>query len=233
MNRFLLLLLASFVLASAAFATPTTCQPGLLSAYLGTGFSCTINSLTFDQWGYVSTATGSANSITSGSINVNPVTTLGDEGFQFSAGWIVNNTGGGGPSSTIDSLVSFTATGAGIGDLELFFNGSITGTGASGVTEQYCLNHALIGCAGSHQISVTNPPPGFNDQVFFAPAGSVSVSKDIFVATGSNGSAFISQVANNFSSPGVTNFSSPEPLSFVLLGSGLLGLGLLRKRIKR
>jgi hypothetical protein len=32
----------------------------------------------------------------------------------------------------------------------------------------------------------------------------------------------------------VTNiFSSPEPLSFVLLGSGLLGLGLLRKRIKR
>jgi hypothetical protein len=35
----------------------------------------------------------------------------------------------------------------------------------------------------------------------------------------------ISQVTNNF--------SSPEPLSFVLLGSGLLGLGLLRKRIKR
>jgi hypothetical protein len=232
MNRFFLLMLASLVLASAAFATPTTCQPGLLSAYLVSGFSCTINSLTFDQWQYVSTATGSANSMPAGSVSVTPVTTLGDEGFQFSAGWVVNNMSGPPPSS-IDSLISFTATGSGIGDLELFFNGAVTGTGSSGVTEQYCLNHALIGCSASHNISVTNPPPGFNDHVFFAPAGSVSVSKDIFVSTGTAGSAFISQVANNFSQPGVNNFSSPEPLSFVLLGSGLLGLGLLRKRIKR
>jgi len=134
---------------------------------------------------------------------------------------------GAGPGSE-DSLISFTATGPAIDDLELFFNGSATGTGQTGVTENYCLNAPLVGCpnGSAGQIKVTNPPPGFNDHVFFSAATSVSVSKDILVNTGNGpGSAIISQVINNF--------SMPEPLSFVLLGTGLLGLGLMRKRIKR
>jgi hypothetical protein len=150
----------------------------------------------------------------------------GDEGFQFQSSWNVNNANGG-PEATEDSLIQFTATGPSITNLELFFNGSFTGTGSASVTENYCLNGPLVGCPGgsSGQITVTNPPLNFNDQVFFSSVQSVSVSKDILIDTGSSGSANISQVTNIF--------SSPEPLSFVLLGSGLLGLGLLRKRIKR
>jgi hypothetical protein len=185
-----------------------------------------INNLTFDQWGYSSAATGGGTTIPSTGVTVTPVLTAGDEGFQFNAGWSVSRNSDG-VRSTEDSLITFTANAPGILDLELFFNGSVTGTGTSGVTENYCLNHALIGCpdGSAGQIKVTNPPPGFNDHVFFAPASSVSVSKDILVDTGNGvGTAMISQVVNNF--------SSPEPLSFVLLGSGLLGLGLLRKRIK-
>jgi len=223
MNRFFLIALAPLVLASSAFATSTTCPTGLgtsLNNYLAPGFSCTTNLLTFSNWSYTDLNVPAVN------VSVVPQTVNGDEGFQFQSGWNVNNTNGG-PEITEDSLIQFTATGPGITNLELFFNGSITGTGSANVTEQYCLNGSLTNCPQAlGQISVTNPPPGFSDQVFFAPVRSVSVSKDILVDTGTGpGSAMISQVTNNF--------SSPEPLSFVLLGSGLLGLGLLRKRIKR
>jgi len=220
MNRFYVILLAPLVLAFSAFATPSACPTASLSAYLAPSFSCTINSLTFSNWGYQNLNVAAA------SVSVDPQTVMANEGFQFQSSWNVNNTNGG-PEATEDSLISFTASGPGITNLELFFNGSVTGTGSASVTELYCLNGTLTTCPVPLQkISVTNPPPGFSDHVFFSPVASVSVSKDILVDTGVGpGSAMISQVTNNF--------SSPEPLSFVLLGSGLLGLGLLRKRIKR
>ena len=225
MKKLYMIVLASLMLASSAFATSTTCPTGPLSLYLVSGFSCSTNLLTFNAWGYSTTATGSGTPIAASGVSVTPILTSGDEGFQFNGPWSVSSVGGG--PGTEDSLISFTASGTAINDLELFFNGAVTGTGQSGVTENYCLNHSLAGCpnGSAGQIKVTNPPPGFNDHVFFSPAGSVSVSKDILVSTGNGpGSAMISQVINSF--------SSPEPLSFVLLGSGLLGLGLLRKRIK-
>ena len=227
MKTFALSVLACQLLASLAFATSTTCPTGPLSLYLVSGFSCTTNALTFGQWSYSSSGSGLGSAVPAGSVIVTPILDPNNEGFQFQAGWSVSNVSNPTVQSTEDSLVSFTAGGSGILDLELFFNGAVTGTGQSSVTENFCLNHALVGCpAGSAgQIKVTNPPPGFNDHIFFAPAQSVSVSKDILVSTGAGaGTATISQVINDF--------SSPEPLPLVLLGSGLLILVLMSKRVK-
>jgi hypothetical protein len=222
----LFLIFAASMLSTSAFASSTTCPTGSYTSYLGAGFTCTSGNLTFSAFGYTSSANPAGIAIPASGLTVSPQTTTGNEGFQFAGGWNVG-TQAGGVASFQDSVVSFTVSAGGITDLHLFFNGSFTGTGSSSVVESYCLNHVLAGCpAGSSgSISVTNPAPVFNSVVFFAPVTSVSVSKDIHVDSGTNGTASISQVINTF--------STPEPLTFVLLGSGLLGLGLVRRKITK
>jgi hypothetical protein len=212
------------VLSSSAFASVTTCPSGSLTLYLAASFTCTSGNLTFSAFGYTSSANPAGIALPASGLTVTPVTTTGNEGFQLAGGWNVG-TQAAGLDSFQDSVVSLTVSSSSITDLHLFFNGSFTGTGSASVVESYCLNHVLAGCPGgsSGSLSITNPPPSFNAVVFFAPVTSVSVSKDIHVDSGTNGTASISQVINSF--------SSPEPLSFVFLGSGLLGLGLLRKKI--
>ena len=183
-------------------SSATTCPTGALTLYLVAAFTCTSGSLTFSAWGYSSAASPAGIAIPASAVTVTPITTTGNEGFQFAGGWNVG-TQAGNVSSFQDSLITYTVTdsNARLADLHLFFNGSFTGTGLSGVSENYCLNHILAGCpAGSlGQVNVTNPPPIFNSVVNFLPVQSVSVSKDINATSGTNGTASISQVINTFS----------------------------------
>jgi hypothetical protein len=230
MKKILFLILGCLVLAGSAFGSATTCltPTAPYTAYLVMGFTCTSGNLTFSAFGYSASGNPSNLAVPATAITVTPQTMTNNEGFQFQAGWSVGSQGT--SPNTEDSLITFTVTGY-ITDLHLSFNGSFTGTGRTNVTENYCLNGSgsIANCSGpgqsSGQIQVTNPGNNFNAAVFFAPVTSIAVSKDILVDSGSNGTAAISFVINTF--------SSPEPLSFVLLGSGLLGLGLLRKRLHK
>jgi hypothetical protein len=218
----LLVSLASLLLAStAAMATTTSCQTASLSAYLASGFTCQSGSLIFTDFDYQGTGSDAS------SITVKPLTASDDEGFQFQGGWSAHSVNG--ASTSEDSRITYTVQHPGglMDTLSLAFGSSVSGTGVSSVQERFCLGSSIVGCPSANQgsITLTNPGTMLSNRAFFAGVGSVSVSKDINVTSGINGTASISNV--------IDTFSSPEPLSFVLLGTGLLGIGLMRRRLSK
>jgi hypothetical protein len=218
-----LLFCASFLLASSVFATTTTCPSMPASSYLATSFACTSGSLLFSDFSYQGTGQVSNAS----SVSITPLTTPDDEGFQFAGGWSVQSQNG--VSSSEDSQVGYTVQQPGglIDSLSLSFSSVVTGTGSANVTEQFCLGAPVTSCpqATEGSVAVTNPGSGFSDRAFFAGVESVGVLNTVTVTSGMSGTASI----NNFGN----TFSSSEPLSFVLLGTGLLGIGLMRRRLDR
>jgi hypothetical protein len=140
----------------------------------------------------------------------------------------VSNTGS--TQNFSDILINYFVTDPfGITDLELAFDGVSTGTGQAGALERYCLNQTtLSGCGSGGVLSLS--PSLLSSSVTFGAVTSIAISKDFTVASGTNGTATITMISNQYSQ----NLSStPEPLSCALLGSGLAGLLLLRQRLHK
>jgi hypothetical protein len=196
--------------------------------YLVANFSCTSGNLIFSGFSYAGSANPSNIVIPASGINVSPIVTTGDEGFKFSAGWLVGNLTPG-ISSFQYSLIQYVVTDIeGITDIELNFNAQPSGTGAAGVTENFCLGAAtVVGCPAnkSGQVAVTDPPLKLGNSIVFSPVTSIAISKDISLASGINGTARLVQLTDQYSQ------IVPEPLSLSLAGLGLIGLGLVRRRL--
>ena len=145
----------------------------------------------------------------------------GNLGIVFQAAFNAISTADFGAGS-VDFLIGYTVTAPAplITDIHMIFNGAITGTGHTNVTETVTAG-GVVG-----QISVNNPPPVLESSADLTggPYTSVSVSKDILLTSGPNGSAAMSFVGQYFSQV------VPEPASFVLLGTLLTGVAFLRKR---
>ena len=204
-----------------------------LDNYLGAGFSCGIDDKTFLDFSYLSSSNPGGFAIPASGVAVQPITTQGNPGFLFSAPWSVSNNSG---ILAQDSLIGYSVTvnqgGAPITDLTLAMVGfDAIGTGEITINETYCLGGILPLCSGGTEGELTlnwTSKGGSSSQVVnFAGVTEISVAKDIELSAGTDGSASVSGVYNQFSEGQV-----PEPGSVVLFGTGVLGLvGVLRRKL--
>jgi hypothetical protein len=228
----LLVIACVALLSGVGFAS--ACSDTTFDQYLGAGFNCTIGDKTFSNFAYHGTSNPPGFSIPAGGIDVTPITTPLNPGFQWSAGWHVSTSSG---VLSQDSLFQFTvnSSSANITDVSLSIGGAgFSGTGSVTVDETVCLGATFPACSGGtvKTLEVFDSIDGTKtfDEISFAGVSEVDVQKDVLIDAGTNGSASLSLLTNQFSEQGTT----PEPASILLFGSGALALaGVLRRKLHR
>ncbi len=220
------------ILAISAAAYAQTCTTEALSNYLTSGFSCTINDQTYSAWSYTDESNPPGFAVGPGSVTVSPITTQGNPGFMFTGSWQVGQALG---ILSQDSSFFFTVNSVTpMTDLSLSIGGvGFTGTGAISLDETACLGAVLPACTGGTivTLSVGDSSAGqqLYNQVNFAGVNEISVEKDLSVSAGTDGSAEVSIITDQFSESGTT---VPEPGTLGMLGLGSAAiLGFARRKL--
>jgi len=216
--------LGAFV--GSASAAPPCIAGATMASYVALGVGgCQIGDKLFSNFIYGSTGQGTGVATPATTVFLTPVgagTFNPGPGIIFSsAGWVVPS---GLPAidSSVDSSIAFDVTV--IGGLPIMEDGTltlssfaVTGTGLAHITET--INPAGI------QLQVDSRNGPLVSHGFFPNTNHVSVVKDLLVAVQANttGSAQVFSFEEDFS-------QVPEPVGTILVGSGLLALGFLRRR---
>jgi hypothetical protein len=213
------LVLAVFVMTGSAGAAPATLAD--LVGLGSTGYQ--LGDKLFYNFNYVGSSQGGGLAVDAASIQVQWDATPLNPGMRFIAGWAASG------GQFVDSLITYdvkvTTPGMLIKDVSLAFNGSGFDNGSASVTEtvkqgtaEWKLSvAAFAGNLGNGSDSVLIIPP---------TAGPLHITKDIQVNGDTVGLGTISWVDNHFSQTPV-----PIPGGFLLLGPGLAGLALIRRRM--
>jgi hypothetical protein len=219
---------AFMILAIAVASYASDCQQTTYDQYTAVG-SCGIGNMTFSDFSYSYSSNPPGYGLPAGSIMTTPITTAYNPGLQFSGGWYASTSSG---ILEEDSLFQFAVTSPtnSINDLSLSIAGvGFAGTGAIMVDETACLGAMLPVCTGGTIVTLhvfdSSSGQQLYDQVSFTGVDLVDVSKDVSVQAGSNGSAQLSLVTDQFS-------SVPEPGTFSMLGLGTVALvGFARRKL--
>jgi hypothetical protein len=222
--------------AMTAFATPVCPDGSTLDTFLSSGYSCQVGNLVFSNFTYTSSAFGGALAVPATGVTVDTLGPTGTGasvlnssiGLQFNASWSALS------NAATDSDIGFTVTvvNGGAMTIEDFGLAQVSGVnpnGSASVAENGC---GPAPCTPAALAVMTFDFGGSNTQrvndTMFSPLGSVTVSKDISVNGGTDGSAMLSLVQDTFS-------QVPEPMSMGLMGGGLalVGLARLRRRAKK
>ena len=201
----------ALVSASAVQAAPIISNP-----------SFTVGAFTFDTFNVSVTSNGNAAPIANSAVNVDLIP--GGSGVQFSSGFTTLNGG------FSDAAITYVAHGtAGLTSVGLSFDGYFMGQAIAAVTETIFADAARTVLAGQARVScgVVGGCTLSDVVTLTGSYDTLYITKDINVTSFTGGLAQTSIINQTF-----TPVAVPEPMSLALFGSGLLGLGLVRRARK-
>jgi hypothetical protein len=214
MKHFCISLAALLGIAITAVASPvpscTSLEGDNINNTTDFGNGCTLGGLTFSNFSYSSAPVGT--SVFLSAVGTGVVGNDVDLGFQLTTA-----------TPPVDIILFYDVSNEGTGP-------SIVGVDNQQNGNQTTIQEVVCSVAFSSGICPTTPtndvlanftnPP--TTSATFAPQSSVYIEKDISLP---DGTSFISSFVNSQDLSGV-----PEPGTFLLLGAGLGGIGLMRKR---